>query len=126
MRNNVIGSKIVGTRIAWVNMLERKDFLIRKGNRCLSADDIALRIMISMGIGTTLLLLRVMIFGLPPMTEQMLRSTSLAIAGIIMYWPIYVVASAIPLMIIGVFQKRKIEKELKEVSQQMDDYRLCW
>lgn len=126
MSNNVIGSKIVGTRIAWVNMVERKDFLIKKGNRCLSTNDIALRLIGATAIGGVLLLLRVMLFGLPPMSDALLRSISLSIAGTIMYWPIYILISLIPLIIIGIFQKKKIEKELKEVSQQMDDYRLCW
>ena len=124
--SSVIGSKIAGNRIVWVNMVERKDYLIKKGNRYLSADDIALRIMLSCAIGAVLLLFRVMLFGLPHMSDMLLKSVSLTIAGVIMYWPLYIVGSAIPLIAIGLFQKKKTEKELKEVSRRMDEYRLCW
>ena len=123
---NVIGSKIVGTRIAWVNMLERKDFLIKKGNRCLSADDIGIRLIISLGVGALLLMLRIALFGLPYMSEGMLKSTSLIIAGIVMYWPLYILATLAALICYGFIQKKKIEKELKEVTKQIEAYRLCW
>ena len=115
-----------GSNFVWVNLLERKDFLIKKGNRCLSTDDIALRMVASMGIGAFLLILRVVFFGLPHMAEGMLKSTNLTIAGIVMYWPIYIVISAVGVIVYGMFQKKKIEKELKEVTKQIEDYRLCW
>lgn len=116
----------MGSRVAWINMLERKDFLIKKGNYCLSPDDVSIRFMISLGVGAVLLMLRIVLFGLPYMSEGMLKSTSLTIAGIVMYWPLYIVASTGVLIAYGFWQKRKIEKELKEVTEQIEAYRLCW
>ena len=127
MRNkSVIGSVIGGSRIFWVNLLERQDYLVKKANYCLSSDDVSIRFMISMGIGAVLLMLRIALFGLPHMGEKMLASTSLTIAGIIMYWPMYIVASTAVLIAHAFWQKRKIEKELKEVKEQIEAYRLCW
>lgn len=116
----------MNSRIVWINLLERKDFLIKKGNKCLSADDIGLRVVASMGIGLMLLFLRIVIFGIPYMSDRMLSSTSLTIAGCVMYWPLYILASMIALVVCGIIQKRKIEKELKEVSEQIEAYRLCF
>jgi len=113
-------------RYVWVNLNERKDYLIQKGNYCLSADDIGARMVIAMIIGVVVLALRVLIFGLPQMSEKLLSSTSLTIAGIIMYLPLYIVVISVALIVYGVYQKRKIEKELKDVMKRMDDYRLCW
>lgn len=116
----------MNSRIMWINLLERKDYLIKKGNHCLSTDDIALRMVASIGIGAFLLILRVVLFGLPYMAEGMLKSTSLTIAGIVMYWPIYIIVSSVLVILYGAIQKKKIEKELKEVSEQIEAYRLCW
>lgn len=113
-------------RYVWVNLNERKDYLIQKGNYCLSTDDIGARMVIAMIAGAILLALRVLIFGLPQMSEKLLSSTSLTIAGIIMYLPLYIVVISVALIVYGVYQKRKIEKELKDVMRRMDDYRLCW
>lgn len=113
-------------RYVWVNLNERKDYLIQKGNYCLSTDDIGARMVIAMIAGAVLLALRVLIFGLPQMSEKLLSSTSLTIAGIIMYLPLYIVVISVALIAYGVYQKRKIEKELKDVMRRMDDYRLCW
>ena len=116
----------MNNRILWINLLERKDWLIKKGNKCLSADDIGLRVVASMGIGLVLLFLRIVLFGIPYMSDKMLASMNLTIAGCIMYWPLYIVVSMIGLIVYGIFQKRRIEKELKEVSEQIEAYRLCW
>ena len=113
-------------RYVWVNLNERKDYLIQRGNYCLSADDIGTRMVIAMIAGAVLLALRVLIFGLPQMSEKLLSSTSLTIAGIIMYLPLYIVVISVALIVYGVYQKRKIEQELRDIMRRMDDYRLCW
>ena len=113
-------------RIVWINMLERRDYLIKRGNHCLSPDDIGIRLLAAMGIGLLLLLLRILIFGIPYMSDKMLGSTSLTMAGCVMYWPLYILASMIALIIYGIFQKKKIEKELRQLTDQINAYRLCW
>lgn len=113
-------------RYVWVNLNERKDYLIQKGNYCLSTDDIGTRMVIAMITGAVLLALRVLIFGLPQMSEKLLSSTSLTMAGVIMYLPLYIVVISVALIVYGVYQKRKIEKELQDIMRRMDDYRLCW
>lgn len=105
-----------------VNMYKRKDALIQKGNKCLSGDDIARRILFSTWIGAVLLLLRIAAFGLPRMSDRLLERPILIISGVIMYWPLYIVASAIVLIICGFVQKRRIEKEIKILKKEIDEF----
>lgn len=121
-----MNEKLRDKRIVWVNLLERKDYLIQKSIYCLSADDIGVRIVTSVGVGLVILLLRVLIFGLPYMSSEMLKSTNLTIAGVIMYLPIYIVMSSVVLIICGYFKKKKLEKELQEVTKEINNSKLCW
>lgn len=116
----------MSSRIVWINLLERKDWLIKKGNRCLSPDDIGIRLVAAMGIGLVMLFLRIAVFGIPYMSESMLHSTSLTIAGCLMYWPLYIAVSMAALILYGIIQKKKIEKELQQVTDQIEAYRLCF
>lgn len=121
-----MNEKIRDKRIMWVNLLERKDYLIQKSIYCLSADDIGVRIVASIGVGLVILLLRVLIFGLPYMSSSMLESTNLTIAGVIMYLPLYIVASSAILIVCGYFKKKKLEKELQEITKEINNSKLCW
>ena len=121
-----MNEKLKDKKILWVNLLERKDYLIQKSIYCLSADDIGVRIVASIGVGLAILLLRVLIFGLPYMSSEMLKSTDLTIAGVIMYLPLYIVVSVAVLIVCGYFKKKRLEKELQEVIKEINNSKLCW
>lgn len=108
------------------NLFKKKDKLVEESAKYLSADAVAVKIVVSLILGAWFLFLRVLSFGYPPMTDKMLADTSLTIAGIIMYLPLYTLGILVPLIAWALIKKIKAQIKIRRIDQMLDECRPCW
>lgn len=99
------------------NLLTKKYKLEDESAKYLSADAFAIKFLISLGLGAWFLFLRVLSFGYPMMTDEMLADKSLRIAGTIMYWPLYAVGILIPILIWSLIKKIRVELKIRRIDK---------
>ncbi len=108
------------------NLFKKRDKLVKESAKYLSADAVAVKIMVSLGLGAWFLFLRVLSFGYPPMSDRLLANTSLTIAGLIMYLPLYAVAIMVLLLGWALIQKIRLSIKIKRIDRMLDECRPCW
>ena len=108
------------------NLFRKKDKLAEESAKYLSADAVAVKIMISLGLGAWFLFLRVLSFGDPPMSDKLLANTSLIMAGLVMYLPLYAIGILVPMLGWALIKKIKVEIKIRKIDRMLDECKPCW
>ena len=107
-------------------LFKRKDKLMEEGEKYLNPDSIAIKIVVSLGLGAWFLFLRILSFGYPLMTDAMLANSSLRVAGIIMWLPVYAIAILIPWLAWALARKAIIKSKIKHIDALLEDCKPCF
>lgn len=108
------------------NLFKKKDRLMEESRKYLCADAIGVKVIASLILGAWFLFLRILAFGYPHMSEKMLANPSLTAAGVIMYFPLYVIGVLMLLLAWALIRKIIIMHKIKQLDRMIDECKPCW
>lgn len=107
------------------NLFRKRDKLVEESEKYLSPDSLAVKMIVSLILGAWFLFLRILSFGYPLMSDSMLANSSLRIAGVIMWLPVYALGILTPILIWAVVQKIRIWIKINRIDKMLNECKPC-